>query len=131
MNYRFVIIESINKLGTIRLKMIHYEDLDSVMEYNEKCGFKVNTIKKYYNLSEFLNDGLDWVKERACNKENEPTCADLIYYGSICDDIIRFMAEYDIDWLDLCRSGELYICLQIFNQNANKCILMKGGVDNA
>lgn len=131
MDSRFSKIEFINELGVVRLKMIHSEDLDSVMKRQEKCGFKVNDFKQYKNIIEFLNDGLDWVKERACNKENEPTCADLIYYGSICDDIIRFMGEYDVDWLDLCRSGELYICLQIFNQNANKCILMKGGVDNA
>lgn len=131
MDSRFSKIEFINELGVVRLKMIHSEDLDSVMKRQEKCGFKVNDFKQYKNITEFLNDGLDWVKERACNKEKEPTCADLIYYGSICNDIIRFMTEYDIDWLDLCRSGELYICLQIFNQNINKCILMKGGVDNA
>ena len=131
MDSRFSKIEFINELGVVRLKMIHSKDLDSVMTRQEKCGFKVNNFKQYKNITEFLNDGLDWVRDRACDKENEPTCADLIYYGSICDDIIRFMGEYDVDWLDLCRSGELYICLQIFNQNTEKCILMKGGVDNA
>ena len=45
---RFVIIEFINELGTVRLKMIHSEELDSVMEYNN--NYKHNLILYSINI---------------------------------------------------------------------------------
>ena len=128
---KFVAVEFRSELVKAALKMVRIEELDSLLKLRDRCGFEVINLRKYSKVVDFLKFGLDWVREKACDKENEPNCSELMNLGYVCEDIINFMSEYDVDWTDLDRDGELYICLSLFAKNTSKCILMKGGINNA
>lgn len=131
MGNKFCIAEFKNDLGDVRLKLITENELKPIVEACTKQGWNISNISKYDEVLPFVMSALEWVRCRACNSVDEPNCGNLMYYGSICRDILDFMSQYDIDWQDVQRDGELYICLSIFSQNMNKCILMKGGIDHA
>lgn len=103
------------------------ENYDRAMQRNEELGFEVKEIYETPVLTDFLLYGLHYIDSKCLDRDNNPpTCSTLSACGLYARDIMDFMSEYDIDWQDLDKDGELYICLSIFADNQKKCILMNG-----
>lgn len=103
------------------------ENCDRIMKRNEELGFEVKELYETCVLSDFLLYGLHYIDSKCLDRDNNPpTCSTLSACGLYARNIMDFMSEYDIDWQDLDKDGELYICLSIFADNNKRCILMNG-----